>query len=186
MDHRHTDHGFARLGQILVIFGESAVAAEPPKCPLHNPPLRQQEEALGPLRPFDNVQADFPPGPQGPHPGEEVPAIGLIGPDPPQARELGAEDAQERHGRIAVLHISRSDHHGEQQPEGIDEDMPLATIDMFGLIVAVDPPFSVVLTDWLSITPALGCRCFPLALRTLPRRRSFMRCHVPSWRQARK
>jgi hypothetical protein len=39
------------------------------------------------------------------------------------------------------------DHYHEEQPEGVDEDVPLTTVDVFGLVVAVDPPFSVVFTD---------------------------------------
>jgi hypothetical protein len=68
------DHGFAHVGQVLVIFGEPAVAAEPPKGPLHNPPLRQELEALGALGPLDNLELDFSLGPQRPDLGEEVPA----------------------------------------------------------------------------------------------------------------
>ena len=52
--------------------------------------------------------------------------------------------------------------------------MAFAALDLFVRIKAADPPFSVVLTDWLSMIPALGWRCFPLATRTSPRNRSCM------------
>jgi hypothetical protein len=35
----------------------------------------------------------------------------------------------------------------QDQPEGIDEEMALAPLDLFARVVAGDPPFSVVLTD---------------------------------------
>ena len=70
----------------------------------------------------------------------------------------------------AVLHVGSRDHHGQQQPYGIDEDVALAALDMFVGIIAVDPPFSVVLMDWLSMLPALGWRCRPAAGRHCWRR----------------
>jgi hypothetical protein len=63
---------------------------------------------------------------------------------------------QQLHGPVGVLHTGRRDDHAEEQPEGIDEDMALAPLDLLASIVATDPPFSVVFTDWLSMTPALG------------------------------
>jgi hypothetical protein len=38
----------------------------------------------------------------------------------------------------------------------VDENVALAPLDLFVRLVPTDPPFSVVLTDWLSIIPALG------------------------------
>jgi Monooxygenase subunit B protein len=62
VNHGHPDHGFTGLGQVLIIFREAAVAAEPGEGPLHAPPFGKEQEALDPLRSFDNLQADFPPG----------------------------------------------------------------------------------------------------------------------------
>jgi hypothetical protein len=45
------------------------------------------------------------------------------------------------------VHAGGCDHYREEQPEGVDEDVPFAAVDVFGLVVAVDPPFSVVFTD---------------------------------------
>lgn len=115
VDYGHANHGFARLRQILVIFRESAVAAEPPEGPLHNPPFREELEAFRALGPLDNVQADLPPGSQGPHPRDEVPTIGLIRPDQPEASELMPKHVQQWHGPITVLHTGRRDHHPQQE-----------------------------------------------------------------------
>jgi len=46
------------------------------------------------------------------------------------------------------------------------------------------PPASVVLTDWLSITPALGLASRPAASRTAISRRWLIVCQRPSSRQA--
>lgn len=90
------------------------------------------------------------------------------------------QDRQQGHGTLAVLHARRRDDDDEEEPERIDEHMALASVQLLGRVIAMAPPFSVVLTDWLSMMPALGCRCFPAATRTLPRSWSCMTCQVPS------
>jgi hypothetical protein len=74
----------------------------------------------------------------------------------------------------------------KNQPENVYEQVALAAIDLLARIVAVRAPFSVVLTDWLSIIAALGCRLRPSASRRSPRSWSCIRFHVPSRRQHRK
>ena len=84
------------------------------------------------------------------------------------------EAHQQSLGPVAVWHIGGRNHHGQEQAEGIDEDVAFAPFDLFVRVEAADPPFSVVLTDWLSRIPALGWRCLPVATRTSPRKRSCM------------
>ena len=57
------------------------------------------------------------------------------------------EDAEELLGSITILHTGRRDDDREEQSEGIDEEMPLAALDLFAGIVPPEPPCSVVLTD---------------------------------------
>src|SRR5215207_9291728 len=42
------------------------------------------------------------------------------------------------------------------QPEDVDQDVPLAPAELPDAVVAAQPPTAVVLTDWLSTIPALG------------------------------
>ena len=57
----------------------------------------------------------------------------------------------------------------EQQSYRIDEDMPLLAFDLLARIVAVridaGPPFSALLTLWLSITQAVGLASRPACSR---------------------
>ena len=76
--------------------------------------------------------------------------------------------------------MSRMDHHGQQQPHGIHYDVALSTVDLLASVIATRPPFSVVLTDWLSMMAALGVGSLPADLRTAERRVSLTRSHVPS------
>jgi hypothetical protein len=96
------------------------------------------------------------------------------------------EALQQQLSTITVLHASGGDDDRQQQAERVDEDVAFAALNLFVRIEATDPPFSVVFTDWLSMSPALGWRCLPVATRTSPRNRSCMSAQVPSWRQIQK
>jgi hypothetical protein len=124
--------------------------------------------------------------PQRLDPRDHLARIRWIGPDHPQARERVPEECQQGFGPVTILHTRRGDNDGQDQPERVDEEMPLAAFDLFVDIKAAEPPFSVVFTDWLSRIPALGWRRLPAATRTSPRSKSCIRCQVPSWRQRQK
>ena len=115
-DHGDADHGFAGLRQVLIILRQAAVPAQPCEGPLDHPAFRQEEEAVGPLRPLDNFQADLPPRPQAPHPRDEVSRVCLIGPHAPHTGELMLQAREQAFSPGAVLHVGRGDHHGQQQP----------------------------------------------------------------------
>jgi hypothetical protein len=97
-----------------------------------------------------------------------------------------SKQRQDQPGAVAVLYVSRMDYGNENQPKDIYEQVALATIDLLARVVAVRAPLSVVLTDWLSMIAALGCRLRPAASRTSPRNSSWIRFQVPSRRQQRK
>src|SRR5207244_13339337 len=66
--------------------------------------------------------------------------------------------------------LFRSHRDRQDQPQRVDRQMPLASVHLLARIIAARPPFSVVLTLWLSITPALGLSSRPAAWRTFVRR----------------
>ena len=67
---------------------------------------------------------------------------------------------QDQKSAITVLQVGRMNGDGEDQTEGIDEEMAFLAFDLLARVIArrVDarPPFSALLTLWLSITAALG------------------------------
>jgi hypothetical protein len=56
-----------------------------------------------------------------------------------------------------------------EETRRINEEMALAAIEFLGAVIAVGPPFSVVLTVCASIMAAEGCRWRPMRVRTASR-----------------
>ena len=66
----------------------------------------------------------------------------------------------------ALAHVGRMDQHPEDQPEGVDEEVALAAVNLLGRVIApFGPPFLVVLTDGLSKAgrPRVGVAADPPA-----------------------
>ncbi len=78
---------------------------------------------------------------------------------------------QNQKGAVAVLQVGRVHDDGEDQAEGVDQEMALLALDLLARVSAraVDarPPFSAPFTLWLSITPALGEASRPSRSRTM-------------------
>ena len=83
-----------------------------------------------------------------------------------------ANAGQQWPSTIPVSNVGGMDMGSQDQPERIDQEMPLSAVQLFGPVVASGPPFSVVFTDWLSMIPALGSRWRPACARTWSRKAS--------------
>ena len=53
------------------------------------------------------------------------------------------------------------DDHADQQADRVDHDVAFAALDLLPASKPRIPPLSVVLTDWLSMTPAVGLASRP-------------------------
>lgn len=82
------------------------------------------------------------------------------------------ELAQHQFGPVAILEIGGMNNDSQDQPQRVDDEMPLATVDLLARVIATDPPFSVVSTLWLSMIAAEGDFFRPADTRTLSRRAS--------------
>src|SRR5215207_6631243 len=60
----------------------------------------------------------------------------------------------------------------QQQPQGIHDDVALPALHLLASVEPTGPPFSVVWTDWLSITAALGVASRPSDCLTRSRKAS--------------
>jgi hypothetical protein len=135
---------------------------------------------------FDNLQFERTAWPQGGDPLQEFAGIPSIGPNEPDPRKAVSYPSQKQFGSISILNIGCMHDYSNNQPECIYEQMPFATVDFLAGVIAMEPTFSVVLTDWLSIMAALGSSSRPSAMRTFARNASWSCVQVPSRRHTEK
>jgi len=185
-DHGDVDDGLAGTWEVLIVLAETALTSKPAERALDNPPSWKHLEPFHVVGAFDDLHPQAIARPQVAQPIEELARVAAVGPNQAQAREGVAECRHDQACAVAVLNVGRMDNGDQHQPEDIYQQMALAPIDLLARIVAVRAPLSVVLTDWLSMIAALGCRLRPAASRTSPRSSSWIRFQVPSRRQHRK
>ena len=191
MNHSYVDPGLGCLGQSFVVpvsstgqaLAHPTAPAEPRECSFDHPSSRQHSKTMAVPGALYNLER---PACQGPDPLDQLSSIASIGPDQPHAGKPPYQFIDDQLRPIPILDIGRMHHHRQQQPHGIYNDMSLSTVDLLASVIATRPPFSVVLTDWLSIIAALGVGFLPSACRTLTRRASLARSHVPSSLHSRK
>jgi len=103
-------------------------------------------------------------------PIHKLTGITAIGPDNFKAPPSRTQLLDQQFAAVTVLHAGRMHDQREDQPERVYNNMTLAPLDFLARIVPSVAPFSAVLTDWLSMMPALGVGLRPSSIRT--RRRS--------------
>lgn len=88
------------------------------------------------------------------------PTITRVGEDAQDEREQSSRALVEDEARaVAILNAGRMNSGTQQQAERIYENVALLTLDLFAGIVSmriVRPPFSALLTLWLSMMAAVG------------------------------
>lgn len=83
--------------------------------------------------------------------------VARIRPDALQPGQQAFDGPEKQLGSVAVLNIALVNNHAVNQPQRIDQNVAFAAFYLLARIIAANPPFSAVFTDWLSIIPALGC-----------------------------
>ena len=170
MDHGKPDPGFTALGGLLIVLRQTTTLHQPTERALHHPATRKDDKAFDIVRALDDLQR--PTRHQGGNPSNQLPRIAAVRPEKAQSRELAQQARQDQPGAIAVLDTRAMNHHAQQQAQGIYRDVALAAFDFLAGVVAVVPPFCVVLTDWESTMAALGVASRPARLRTFSRNAS--------------
>ena len=144
--------------EVLPIFGESAATVQPCDCALDDPSFWQDDEGvqLVALDDFDDPIATVGGGQCGARS-----LISGIGEDAQDEREQCARALIENGcSAVAILDIGSMNRCTQQQTERVYENVALLALDLFSRIVAmrigVRPPFSALLTLWLSMIAAVG------------------------------
>src|SRR5713101_3178976 len=84
MDHRNTNHGFARGREILIISAHASIATQPRESPFHDPASVEEDKAYAFHRAFDNFQ--YPPTDTS-HPVNQLARVTAVDPDQAQTTE---------------------------------------------------------------------------------------------------
>ena len=163
MDHGYMHPRLRGCRESLVILAQSAVSTQPSQRPLNHPSPWQHFESMAVPRTPHNLQ-DV--SRIGSDPVNQPAGVSGISPNQFQPWESTHQTADNRLCPVPILDIGRVDYYRQQQPYGVDDDVSLASCDFLAGVIATRPPFSVVLTDWLSIMPTLGVHSFPSACRT--------------------
>lgn len=167
IDHCELCEAFGGNSERLVMRHETAVAAQPRQGALDDPssPYHLEAVLVGAL---DDLQRHWLIGEIG---GKSVTGITAVGEDVSNEGEQAARSANEGGGAVAVLHTSRDYLNGEQQADGVDQQIALDALYLLASIVADRigraPPFSVAFTLCVSMMAALGEASRPSASRHL-------------------
>ena len=171
---------FSGFRQFLVVLAEPSAPAEPSQRAFHHPSARQHLESVAVGIPPHHLQQ---PSTGGPGPRYQLPGVGGVSPDYLEPWEVSQQFGQHEPGSVPVLDVGCVNHHSQEQPSGIHYNVALASRHLFACVIAARPPFSVVLTDWLSIMAPLGVASRPSLSRTMARSASSTCSQVPSVRQ---
>ena len=162
-------HRLTAFGQKLIILAQASVTRQPGKRALHDPTLGQHHKPFLCVRALDNLEVPFI------EVGTNVlqlPGIRPIGIQGGQPLTVGFQQSQQLPGSITILDTGSGHHHRPDQAQGVYREVAFAAFDLFAGIIPDSflrfgrPPFSVVLTDWLSIITTEGSSSLPAWRRT--------------------
>jgi len=154
--HRDVNHRFAAAGELLVVFAEPTVAAEPTKGPLNDPAARQDNKPFHIVTSLDNLQTDLSLCAKITNPVYQSTGVAAVGPNQSESREGIPHDIENKLRAIPVLNAGGVYDDRKNQTQDIDKEMPFAAVHLLARVVAAGPPFSVVSTDCESMMAALG------------------------------
>ena len=94
VSHGDVNHRLAALREELIILVQSPVFVQPTECPLHPPPFGQNHQPFHVVGGLDNLETNLAIASKLPHPSDEWPRLGAIGPNTAQAGQLMTQKSQ--------------------------------------------------------------------------------------------
>jgi hypothetical protein len=113
---------------LFEVLGQPAASTKPCEGPLDDPAARQDFKTLGLVGTFDDFECPFPDFLQPLF--QLVARIAAIGEDMKQPWPSVPDGFQEIRSAVAILNIGTMHHEADNQPECIDDDVALATLDL--------------------------------------------------------
>ena len=152
----------------LKIFGQAPAATDPSEGALDDPAFRKNDEPMQRVT-LDDLDR---PGP-GLFEGRRQlrPPVAGVGEDPFDKGEQTARAAiEDQSGAITILNVGRVDDDVQQEAERVDENVPLATLDLLARVIPRRierrPPFCAPLALWASMIATVGLASRPAFSRT--------------------
>jgi hypothetical protein len=150
---------------------QPATATKPCESTFDDPSAGQNFKALRRVGTFDDFYRPFADTLQ--ILAQFVSGIATVGKDMAQPGIARADRSKDAAGAIAILNAGFVHDESDQVAFGVGNDVALAALDfsatsslsLFPASKPRGPPLSVVFTDWLSITPAVGLASRPAASR---------------------
>src|SRR5262249_5054371 len=136
MNGSDADHCCTRLRCVLIVFAQGPVTPLPGIGALHHPTHWQWLEGSCPFRPAHDLQVVGTPG--GGQPVIQfVVVVLVVGEDHAQTREVPAAHlGKDILSGPGIVYIRSRDHDGDEKPQGIHENMPLAALDLLAAVRA--------------------------------------------------
>ena len=124
------------------VASQATVTTDPRERSFDDPPFRQHLKSSS-VRSLDDLQS---PGTSAPHRHRHLPArVSAVSKNALDEREQSSRPAQQVEGAIAVLNIGGMNDDVQQETQRVDQDVPLATLDLLARVVArriePRPPF---------------------------------------------
>ncbi len=162
------DEGNGAAGIALEVFGQAATAADPGEGAFDDPALWDDDEAMW-FGALDDLE--LPSSGLRDVGGQALAPVVGIAEDALDVWEAAAgASIEDQLGAIAILHIGRMHHDVQEETERVDEDVPLAALDLLARIIARrierGPPFCAPLALWASMIAAVGLPARPACSRT--------------------
>ena len=161
------DHGEAdergRLSSVtLVISCQPTTTADPCQGALDDPSFRQHDEPL-PVAAADDLE--FPRAGAGDGGLHLLPLVARVSDDALKEREAPSSLAEQRLGAVPVLYAGGMDVHGQQQAEGVGQNVALAAKHLLASVIAGrverSPPLTAPFAVWLSMIAVVGLASRP-------------------------
>ena len=134
--HGQINPDLTRLGQGFIVLAQAPIASQPRERALHHPTAGQQLKSLGPLGTLHGLHHPTAPMER---PIHQRSGIVPVCPQQPQPRKTMDQLGQHPARSLLIRHFRRMDHDGQQQTQGIDDEMPLPTGDLLPPIKTAFP-----------------------------------------------
>ena len=138
---------------------QSAAAAKPGEGAFDDPALGQNQEAFGVAQSLDDLEVDA--RQSAFHRALEFrPLVASVSIELDQKRKGSEQARHQQRAAVAIQNVGGMHDRVHQEALRIDKNVPLLALDLLACIVTgridAGPPFSALLTLWLSMMAAVG------------------------------